>query len=185
MKIYKISVQLEGTTPIMFDRYAGDNTTTLRPEDKMYFAKDGKSLVLPALNIMSFLSAQNTMSAPKRLLDSRKYKIVAAGMLSYVTISPWAIPFTSNGDPVIFKEWNDQISLNSAVARLEKGIPNPKERPTLATPWELSFNLTMMENSDVGIKLLEDIFHRGGVAVGFGTWRGLFGKFAVADWTVK
>ena len=185
MKIYKITVQLEGTTPIMFDRYAGDNTTTLRPEDKMYFAKDGKSLVLPALNIMSFLSAQNTMSAPKRLLDSRKYKIVAAGMLSYLTINPWAIPFMADNKPVVFDGWDDQISLMSAVARLEKGIPNPKERPMLATPWELNFNMTMMENPDVSIKLLEDVFHRGGVAIGLGTWRGLFGKFAVAKWTVE
>lgn len=185
MKIFKITVQLEGTTPIMFDRYAGDNTTDLRPEDKMYFAKDGKSLVLPALNIMSFLSAQNTMSAPKRLLDSRKYKIITAGMLSYLTISPWAIPFTTNGEPVVFTGWDEQISLMPAVARLEKGIPNPKERPMLDTPWELEFNITMMENQDVSIKLLEDIIRRGGVAVGLGTWRGLFGKFAVASWAVE
>ena len=185
MKIYKISVQLEGITPIMFDRYAGNNTADLRPEDKMYFAKDGKSLILPALNIMSFLSAQNTMSAPKRLLDSRKYKNIVAGMLSYVTIKPWAVPFTANGEPVVFAGWNEQISLVSNVARLEKGIPNPKERPMLTTPWELAFEITMMENSDVSVKLLEDIFHRGGVAVGLGTWRGLYGKFSVSDWTVE
>jgi len=185
MKSYQITVQLEGITPILFDRYAGDNTTDLRPEDKMYFAKDGKSLVLPALNIMSFLSAQNTMSAPKRLLDSRKYKIITAGMLSYITISPWMIPFTADGKPVIFDGWNEQITLNSSVARLEKGIPNPKSRPQLDTPWELDFKINMLENQDVSIKLLEDIFHRGGIAIGLGTWRGLFGKFSVSKWIIE
>ena len=70
-------VELEGLTEIMFDKYAGDNSTKLEPWQKLYFATDGRTVVLPSLNVMSFLSAQNTNSAPKRLLDKRKYKDAA------------------------------------------------------------------------------------------------------------
>src|SRR3954471_23544560 len=86
-------VNLIGLTEIMFDRYPGDNDTKLEPWQKLYFAQDQKTLVLPADNIMSFLSAQNTDSAPKRLLDSRKYKRFTQACGSYVGVAPALIPF--------------------------------------------------------------------------------------------
>ena len=45
------NITLEGERDIMFDRYPGNNDTTLPPEEKMYFAKDGKTLVLPSINL--------------------------------------------------------------------------------------------------------------------------------------
>jgi len=181
----RIEVGLDGIMPIMFDRYAGDNKTGLSPEDKMYFAQDGKSLIMPSINIMSFLSAQNTTSTPKRLLDMREYKNVCAAMLSFVSVSPFHIPFTANGEPVVFSGWNEQIYLDKRVARLAKGIPNPKERPTLNTPWELNFEIQFIENDDISIKLLEDLIRKGGIALGLGTFRGMYGKFDVTLWDVK
>ena len=185
-KTYEIEVGTKGITPIMFDRYAGDNKTELQPQDKMYFAQDGKSLVLPAINIMSYLTAENTTSVPKRFLDTREYKQVCKAMLSYITVSPFLIPFTANGKPIKWTgEWNDQIWLHKTVARLPKGIPNPKERPVVNLPWELALTLTVIENDDFNMKLLQDLFQRGGIALGFGTWRGLFGKFDVDKWEMK
>ena len=53
------TVRLRGLTPIMFDRYPGDNDTKLEVWQKLYFLPDdGKTLVLPAANVMSFLSAR-------------------------------------------------------------------------------------------------------------------------------
>jgi len=175
-------VSLRGITDIMFDRYAGDNKTELSVEQKMYYAQDGKTLILPATNVMSFLSAQNTPSAPKRLLDSREYKKVAQALLGYIAISPLEIPITKSNKPIVFGGFNGEIYVHNSVARLEKGVPNPKIRPVIRTPWELNFTLTMFPNNEIKESLVKDMFDRGGIAIGLGTFRGVFGKFVVDKW---
>jgi len=181
-------VSLVGLADLMFDRYAGDNKTELRVEDKMYFAQDGRTLVIPAANISSLLTAQNTPSAPKRFLDSRKYKQVAQGILSYTVIQPQLIPITRNGKEIKFNEFiNDAdkssgVYIHRAVARLDKGIPNPKVRPTLALPWELNFDLLYYPNEEVQEDMIRNLLIKGGLSIGLGTFRGVFGKFRVATW---
>lgn len=182
------SVVLRGLEPIMFDRYAGDNETKLSPAQKLYFTDDGKSLALPSANIMSFLSSQNTDSAPKRVLDARKYKRIALACGSFVSIHPRMIPFTRDGEPLVFGGFTNDVDndtglyIDRRVARLEKGIPNPKERPTLPTPWELAFTLRLYPNDDLQEQMLLHLFEKGGIALGLGTFRGQFGKFEVLGW---
>lgn len=175
-------VLLAGIADIMFDRYPGDNETELPPEKKMYFMPDGETVMLPAMNISSFLTAQNTDSAPKRLLDKRKYRSIASAILSFTAITPFEIPFISNGEPVKFSGFNDKFYVHCSVARLAKGVPNPKIRPVLRMPWELAFNLSIFPNNDFSEDLLYDLFVRGGLAIGLGTFRGVFGKFQVRTW---
>ena len=182
-------VTLDSITDIMFDRYSGDNKTELSVDKKMYLARDGKMVVLPSTNISSFLSAINTPSAPKRLLDSRKYKSVAQAMLSYVAISPHEIPFMRGGKPIMFTGFDDNgedidagIYIHRSVARLEKGIPNPKVRPVLKAPWSLEFNINVFPNEEFNEDMLKNMFDLGGIAVGLGTYRGVFGKFRVSQW---
>jgi hypothetical protein len=178
-------ITLTGMTPILFDRYAGDNKTQLAPEQKLYV--QGKTVVLPSMNITSFLSAQNTESAPKMLLDKREYKTVASALLASTIINPTLIPFTKNGKPVVFGgSFVDDVDPVSGihlvyhVARLDKGIPNPKIRPMLDTPWELKFKLTILPHPDLNEDLIENLFVDGGVRLGLGTFRKAFGKFSFA-----
>src|SRR5215472_11352772 len=105
--IIERSIVLQGTQSIMFDRYAGDNNTQLEAHQKLYLEPgDSRVIGLPGLNIMSFLSAHNTNSAPKRLRDSRKFKKIADACLSFVEIQEQFIPFVrKNGhgyDPIRF-----------------------------------------------------------------------------------
>lgn len=180
-------VKLVGRTDIMFDRYAGDNKTQLPPESKMYFLPDNRTLCLPSLNLLSFLSAKNTTSVAK-LVGGKAYKATADAMLSYVTINPTAIPLTRNGVPIVFdgfingRDDRAGVYIHRAVARLDKGIPNPKERPTIELPWELEFSLCLLKNDTVDETLLQTAFIKGGIALGLGTFRGLFGKFRVEVW---
>jgi hypothetical protein len=183
------SITLRGITDIMFDRYAGDNKTQLRPDQKMYLMGDKRQLVLPSLNVVSLLSAQNTPSAPKRFLDSRTYKKVAQAILSFTAIEPFEIPFLRNGKPIFFGEFGaDEIDpqsgvyVNHGVARLDKGIPNPKERPTLPMPWSLAFKLHYYPNDEVQEETIQNLLIKAGVAIGLGTFRGVFGKFEVTAW---
>jgi hypothetical protein len=181
-------VTLSGISDIMFDKYAGDNKTELPVEKKLYFMPDGKSVMLPSANILSFLSALNTDSAPKRFMDSREYKKVAAAFLSYTAITPFSIPFMREGKNIQFKGFENDIDKTSgiyvhrSVARLAKGIPNPKIRPVVPLPWQLSFNIMIYQNNDFNEELLSSMFIRGGMAIGLGTYRGIYGKFEVVEW---
>jgi hypothetical protein len=176
----RIRATLSGVTPILFDRYAGDNKTQLSFMEKVY--QENGFLVLPSLNLMSFLSAQNTESATQRVVG-RGFKEVCKAALSYVTIEEYNIPFSRDGKPIQANE--DTLERNIAVARIMKGklaVPNPKERPMLKTPWELSFTINLLETPSLREELLKKIFEQGGHAVGLGTFRGVFGKFRVTQW---
>lgn len=182
------NVHIRGLTDIMFDRYPGDNDTKLEPAQKLYLGIDGATICLPSANIMSFLSAQNTDSAPKRLLDSRKYKQFALACGSFVQVTPRMIPFTRDGQPIKFGKFVGEVDATSGVyidrrvARLEKGIPNPKVRPVLPMPWELEFTLELFPNRQIQEQQLMNIFTEGLVCLGLGTFRGQFGKAEVLKW---
>ena len=174
----------------MFDRYAGDNDTKLAPDQKLYLSPDGRKVIgLPVINIMSFLSAHNTNSAPKRLRDKRKYKDIANACLSFIEITPDFIPFMREDKPIEFgalKDDRDEKSgvwVHRSVARLDKGIPNPKIRPVLPLPWSLEFEFKLYPNAEVKEQEIINLFVDGGHALGLGTYRGLFGKFNVDDWS--
>jgi hypothetical protein len=182
-------VRIKGITPIMFDRYPGDNDTKLEPWQKLYLAGDsGRTICLPSANIMSFLSAQNTDSAPKRILDKRVYKNFALACGSYVTISPMMIPFLRDDMPIEFGKFDGDVDpvskvyIDRRVARLEKGVPNAKVRPVLPLPWAASFTLTMLPNRYIQEAQLVNVFTEGLVAIGLGTYRGQFGKAEIENW---
>lgn len=183
------SVVLKGLADIMFDRYAGDNTTQLEPWQKLYLEPgDSRVIGIPAANIMSFLSAHNTNSAPKRLRDKRKYKDICNAFLSFVVIQPSFIPLLRKGEPIRLGKFEGDVDKSSgiyihrSVARLDKGIPNPKVRPVVPLPWELAFTLTLLPNRETNEQELQNLIEEGGRALGLGTFRGVFGKFAVEKW---
>jgi hypothetical protein len=179
--VVKKQVVLTGLAPIMFDRYSGDNKTELTPEQKLYTEEN--RLVFPSLNIISFLSAQNTESATKRVLPPKEYKAVAAALLSCVSIDPINVPFLRKGKPIeVGKFVNDKdeksgIFVVRHVARLPKGIPNPKARPVLSLDWELRFDMSIYPSETLNEQLIERIFTQGGIQLGLGTYRGVYGKF--------
>jgi hypothetical protein len=186
-------VTLAGLTDIMFDRYAGDNKTQLEWTQKIYLLPETNILCLPTTNIVSFLSSHNTNSAPKRLRDARQFKKIANACLSFVSIRGNGaekdfIPFARNGKEIIVGKFGDRkddvsgIYLDRRVARLDKGIPNPKERPVLPLPWELSFTLSIFPNKEIKEQEIINLFVEGGIAIGLGTFRGVYGKFEVSKW---
>jgi hypothetical protein len=179
-------LRLEGIVPIMFDRYAGDNQTVLEVQQKLYLDAE-RRVCLPSANIMSFLSAQNTTSAPQRI-GVKKYKDICRAALSFLTIEPMLIPFLRDGKEVQFGRFDGDtdkesgIWIHRSVARLPKGIPNPKVRPVLPVPWALEFNLTIFPNEEIQEVQLRNIFVKGGYALGLGTYRGVYGKFKLMGW---
>lgn len=186
----KRRVVLCGIADIMFDRYPGDNSTKLEPWQKLYISPSGPKVIgLPALNIMSALSAHNTNSFPKRLRDKRKFKDIANACQAFSVITPTFIPFMRDEKPIVFGKMNEQgvdelsgCYTHHAVARLDKGIPNPKVRPVIPLPWSLEFEFLLFPNKEIKEQEIVNLFEEGGRSVGLGTWRGTFGKFVVQEW---
>lgn len=185
-KTRKMEISIRGTSEIMFDRYAGDNKTQLPVSQKVY-SQNG-FLVLPSLNVMSFLTAVNTNSAPKVLLDIRKYKEICSAMLANARVVEKYIPILKDGKPIREPQFGPDdkdpetgVYIERHVARLAKGVPNPKERPVIPTPWEMSWTMLFMPNDDFGEDMVRDLFTRGGIMVGFGTFRPLYGQFKVSS----
>ena len=187
------TVTLTGIRDIMFDRYAGDNNTKLEWHQRIYLMPGTSIMALPIDNIVSLLSAHNTNSAPKRLRDKRKFKDIANANLSFVSISgpannPRYIPFLRDGQPIevgTFGPDRDEKSglyLDRRVARLDKGVPNPKERPVLPMPWALTVELSILPTKEVKEQELYNLISEAGAAIGIGTYRGVFGKYAVTQW---
>ena len=181
------TITLQGFTPLMFDRYAGDNKTQLPVEEKLYYIPKTRQVCIPSINLSSFLSAKNSTSVAK-LIGGRSYKSLANALLGFVQITPEYIPIMRDGEIIEFhgftNDWDDiaKIRVDRRVARLNKGIPNPKERPVIELPWEITFTLQMFKNNEFNETLLKTAFAKGGVAIGLGTYRGVFGKFTVAKW---
>jgi hypothetical protein len=178
-QVQKFSIRLRGVRPLLFDRYAGDNKTKLSPENKLYL-EDG-FLTIPSLNIFSLLSAENTKSACK-MFFGKQWQKIAQGIKANVDINPVMIQVLDENGPVKFNGFDGKkLEVVQHVARLAKGVPNPKERPKLNLPWAVEFSLSYFKNSDCSLGNLRQAIEEGGT-LGLGTFRPFFGTYEVEKW---
>jgi len=175
-----VKVVLRGLRPMMFDRYAGDNNTTLAPEEKMYLDSQGR-LMLPAINMYSLLTAENSKSVCRQFFG-RQGKTIALGISSYTNIEPFEIPILGSAGPIVFNGWTGQLSVRKDVARVKGGIPNPKIRPVLALPWTVAFEVQYQDNTCCSMENLRQAFTMGGT-LGIGTFRPYFGRYELVEWS--
>lgn len=175
MDTKKYSVVFQGLRPLMFDRYAGDNNTQLPTGEKMYL-DSSRHMIMPALNVMSLLCSENTKSVSRQFFG-KNGKTIALGIASYCNIEPFEIPILDgDGKQIIFSDFNEKIYIHRAVARLPKGVPNAKERPTIALPWEITFTIEYTQNIYCTLENLRQALAMGGT-LGLGTFRPFFGRY--------
>jgi hypothetical protein len=179
-------VVLTGATPILFDRYPGDNRTQLSPDQKMYLFGPKNILTLPASNLLSFFTATNTESAPKLLMDKRTYKETCSALAAVLSFEPEDIPFLRDGKPIVFGGFTEEdgeydpisgVRVVHHVARLKDGVPNVKHRPMLYLPWELRFKMIILPHKDLTVDQIQNFFIDGGAMLGLCTYRKRYGKF--------
>lgn len=105
--------------------------------------------------------------------------------MSFVNVTPFEVFFTRDGKKIPA----DQVEIVDDKAIIMKGslsIPSPKSRPVLDLPWSLDLELELFLNADLNEATLKKLFEEGGITIGFGTYRGVYGKFIVEKWdTVK
>lgn len=179
--VAQFTATLLGIRPILFDRYGGDNKTKLDTLDKGYRNAAGE-YGIPILNVFSMLSAQNTPSVAKRFYG-KQGREVALGVQSFVNIEaidgddPMFAPiFDEAGGR--FKNGDERIKVMSHVARLDKGVPNPKERPMLPRGWRIRLKFELQPNELLSSGTLTKMVEQGGI-LGLGTFRPIFGRYSV------
>ena len=183
----KIKVTIQGTTPILINRFAEENevkiTTGINPvqigqrgtpreqaEKKLYSDKEG-NLFFPGPNIFCCLiDAGKFHKVGKIKVTTQKTSLIPAG----ISIDDIIIPFNT-------RDW--EVDSRSVVIPATGGRIM-RHRPRL-DDWQLTFSL------DVDITMFDPKFVRilmddAGKKCGLGDYRperkGLFGKFVVIGW---
>lgn len=174
MDAAQIKLKLSGVRPLMFDRYAGDNTTQLPTSEKMYLDSQ-RRLTMPAINIYSMLVSENTKSVCRQFFG-KQGRTIALGIASYTSIDPFDIPIMNDSGQVVFTGFNEMIYEHRSVARVKGGIPNPKQRPTLSLPWYVEFTMSYQDNKQCTLENLRQALTMGGT-LGLGTFRPFFGRY--------
>jgi len=162
------------------NRYPGSNKVKLPVAERLYYDEDGKSLVIPSLNIMSFLAATKTNSCVRLLTSGRGMARLSHFINSFVSIEPYLIPMTRNGKQIVFKGMGNNGIHEFHASPVLDGGKRPDEPPVrvmIDLPWELEFDVTIHPNNQ-GIDwiLIGNFFEEGGYAVGLGSFRSVFGK---------
>jgi hypothetical protein len=186
LKSKNITLELSGTSDIMFDRFYGQEKDTRPPEQKFYLVQ-GNKIVLPTENLYSFLFGENPPGAAKT--EGRKGKEYIRTGYSHIVIDPTeCVSFKRNGKDIVFTEWEGNadsyyVSEFSPRTKMSSGPnsikQNLKRRPVLKMPWSLTFTITVIENNLITVEKMFNWFTDGGVIIGLGTYRPRFGRFEV------
>jgi hypothetical protein len=179
-----ISVQSSSLNDLMSNAFRGQEE--IPPERKLHLGRDGKTLILPAANIMGFLtstlvgrSCVNTFVPPKERPN------VKAEVLASVAIRETEIPILADGKPILFSGFNDKVYVDERPAQASKTSRDIVRRPVVRMPWQVNFTLLLNETEYVTEARMHDWFVQGGIMVGLGAFRPFFGKFEVTRWEVS
>ena len=188
MEIQKITVKLSGLSDICFDRFIDHSKEDRPPEQKLYLIEDNQ-VVLPASNIISFLFAEKNAGCAKLFEGKKSGPYLGIGQ-GHVFIDPQAIPFTGDkGKPVIWKDFKGKfrILMEAGVTGTGKNVvkQEAKPRPVLILPWNLKFQITLLENTHIDSTKLYNWFVMGGIRIGLGNYRPRYGRFEVVEWKEK
>lgn len=185
MKTTDIKIKLSGLSDIMFDRFI-DYSTEKRPAEQKLYLTDGNIVSLPSENIDSFLWGEYPQGCARKFEGKSGKNYTNIG-LGHVFIKPGIIPFTVKGKPINFEKFDGKkFRIYERGGRQRKGSlsikSEAKPRPVLCLPWELEFELSVVQNPLIDSTKLLNWFKAGGVMLGLGTYRPKYGRFEVVNW---
>ena len=79
---------------------------------------------------------------------------------------------------IAYTATDTRIRIMNHVARLPKGIPNPKSRPMIPNGWSVTFRFELQPNQLLNEPTLKAMVQQGGI-LGLGTFRPIFGRYRV------
>ena len=98
-------------------------------------------------------------------------------MVGNVYIDPVNIPFMNDDSPIVFSKFNEKVYIDERMARPSATARVIARRPVISMPWLLRFDLTINQTEFVTESRIKDWFMRGGISVGIGAYRPMFGRF--------
>lgn len=180
--MYKISVELEGLAPFLFNRMSDTSGLTgagksggvvseaeriKEAKEKVYKDKQG-ILVWPAWNLKRMLVDGCAIA---KLKEGK----TALGRLVMGTVFPTDGSFGVKA-----------FGLHECVGKIppRTGRAAIIRRPILDTGWKLKFSLNVIdERRDE--KMLKRGLEEAGLLVGLGSWRPEYGRFLIREWKVS
>lgn len=174
----KIKVEIEGTSPILFNRFrdtqiegkSKKRTGAMQMadvEDKLYLYENKPHI--PAVYLKNCL-----MEA------SKQFKITGKGKSTYSKIVASTVDV--NPDMIELNAGDYEVFRISAVNPMTKGRMMT-ERPRY-NKWKAKFSITLNDEA-VPFSVINEILEHGGKYVGIGDWRpekkGMFGKFMITS----
>lgn len=176
----KISVEIEGMSPLMMHSSAGmklekgkkalSKETPEEAAEKAAYKSETGELYIPALNIYSMI-----------VKAASGYKIGKKSAVSTVAGTIRVLP-----DEVLLGTDKYEIDTRSAVNRLAGRVM--VYRPKL-DKWKCSFDIVYHEEyfpEKIAVDLLKEIVKEAGIRVGLGSYRpekrGFFGTFKITEW---
>ena len=177
----EIKVTIEGTTPILFNRFRDTSIEGKSKKrtgalvesdihDKLYYDERGK-VQLPSVYIKNSLT-----EAAKQFKIQGKNKATYSKIVgSTVDIAPFYIEL--------------EYPENYEVFRISAVNPMTKGRMMVSRPkfnkWSASFSI-ILNDPQVDSNVVNEILEHAGKYVGLGDWRpekkGMFGKFMITSW---
>jgi hypothetical protein len=169
-------VKLIGLKSLLFDRYHGNNQAKPEPIEKVYWSRHDEAC-LPQINLYSSLSAENTKSVAK-MFYGKNAKPLSMAVNNWLQIHQEDLILTRNGRPFHRSNFDSDFRIVHHVARLQKGIPNPKVRPLIDAPWQCEFDITFNPTPECNWPVMVKMLQQAGM-IGLGTYRPLYGTFQV------
>jgi hypothetical protein len=182
------AVTVEGVTPLMTNRFVGDDgvddgnsrpvfrgeegTPREQAWNTLYFSGDGETLIIPGPNVFSSL-----MEAGKW------FKI---GRVKVTTVKTSLLPACLHLEELVLPiEHKDPWEVDSRPVRIPATGGRIIRHRALFNDWKLNFTLNL-DATLLAPKMLREIVDAAGSRIGLGDFRpqtkGPFGKYVVTDW---
>ena len=195
-----VDVSIVGLADLQFDHYYGAEQDPHDLDDKMYLDENG-GLCIPSENVAHMFFGTFYASAINLVEKKMEWKKIAWQARALMAIEPNMIPILRDQKQIVHKKWSKMKSgrrhdpdaglwIDNSLPRVKGGVvggDQTKLRPTLKKPWSMDFQIRVIEEdaSPVTVEKVKRWLETGGLKVGIGTHRPVYGRFVVTRWVVN
>ena len=200
VKTALVSAEIVGLADLQFDHYIGAEQDPKDLDAKMYLDEQN-GLCIPAENILHMFYGTFYESAIHICEKKMEWKGIAWQTKAMVFVEPNMVPVLRDGEQVVHNGWKKTKSgrphdpdaglwVDNSLPRVKGGVvggDQTKLRPTLKLPWSMNFNIRVIEEdgSVVTTERVRRWLETGGLKVGIGTHRPVYGRFEVTKYAVS
>lgn len=182
--MYGAKCKIEGVVPIMFCRFPlpakpGDTKKKKKQTIEQKLWMDDEGVYIPTDNLRMMLIGNKHRTGAAKIYGTEYESKKGTKYLNFAKACIWVVG--DNGkvyfEPVR-KTWDD-VDVRSFIN--VTGGRDTTERPILNTPWSLSFDVQVTDDS-VPSDIVKEFYKVAGMRCGLGVYGPTFGRFVVKEW---